>query len=435
MLLNEQTAVQLGDKKVLGVRQGDKFILGRHNLVPNGQGRYTSGTVEVRRNLVTRPRSKEGSGVMGMTGGPSSGWGGTPADVSIIADHTAPSGGEFITRLTHASAGTTFNGGDLGYGAGIPIALNTTYTQSIFVRSSAPLVVRPQAQFLTSTGEGLGISQGQILQLNPGEWTRLSLTASTSIETAYLWRLDTDSSGIVEYPAGTTLDFDAAMVEKSSELRPYFDGSHSPDPDLTPSWTGAENASESVLRGTSITSIYTISAAAFNVSSSQWPDYGQSIRIIPFSEKSSDSFCSPGGDTGTMRLGLIAGMPTAVGARGYLPTAQIGSIHFSARRVTLWKKVGTNYISTPGSQGPNVPGEFISELVTPLPADATEAFIRLYNGASVGNGDVYWTDVRVCQADTEEEALRMVRAPYRDGDFPGWTWDGTPGQSASRGLS
>lgn len=161
---------------------------------------------------------------MGMTGGPSSGWGGTPADLSVIADHTAPSGGGLITRLTHASAGTASNGGDLGYGAGVPIALNTPYTQSIFVRSSAPLVVRPQVQLLTSTGAGTGIIQGQVLQLTPGEWTRLSLTASISAETAYAWRLDTDSAGAVAYPAGTTLDFDAAMVEQSSELRPFFDG-------------------------------------------------------------------------------------------------------------------------------------------------------------------------------------------------------------------
>jgi hypothetical protein len=47
---------------------------------------------------------------------------------------------------------------------------------------------------------------------------------------------------------GDTLDATGLLVEKSSVLGPYFDGSYSPDPDLTPSWTGTPNESASVLK-------------------------------------------------------------------------------------------------------------------------------------------------------------------------------------------
>jgi hypothetical protein len=49
-------------------------------------------------------------------------------------------------------------------------------------------------------------------------------------------------------PAGSYMLFGDALVEKSPVLGVVFSGSYSPDPDLTPSWTGTENASASVLK-------------------------------------------------------------------------------------------------------------------------------------------------------------------------------------------
>ena len=68
MLLNEQIKANLGDKKLVGVRQGNKFILGRHNLVQNGRGKYTSGMVEVRRNLAKYPGCTDSRSVYGWAG-------------------------------------------------------------------------------------------------------------------------------------------------------------------------------------------------------------------------------------------------------------------------------------------------------------------------------------------------------------------------------
>ena len=403
------------------------------NLVMNGRGKYTSGTMEVRRNLVTQPRSTEGRAVMGISGGPSSGWGGTAAHLSVIADHTAPSGGGFITRLTHDSAGTTSNGGDLGYGVGVRIALNTPYTQSVFVRSSAPLVVRPMAQILTSTSTSAGAFVGQTLQLTPGEWTRLSLTASVSAETAYAWRLDTDSAAAVAYPAGTTLDFDAAMVEQSSELRPYFDGSYSPDADLTPSWTGTENASASVLSGAMASSF--VGSNSFRIASTQWPVDGTSVRVIP-SGNSNGSYVQQ-----VLSASIYRGKYLAIRARGYLPSPLTGSLAGNAYvTATLWYRTDS-YHSTKGSNSGNVSGEFDSQAVTFVPEDATEVFFRLYNGSGVFGESVYFTDVISCVADTEAEALAAVQT-YFDGDSKPFRissgnqlvipkWSGTPGSSSS----
>src|SRR5690606_33824241 len=94
--------------------------------------------------------------------------------------------------------------------------------------------------------------------------------------------------------------------EASSQVRPFFDGSYSPDPDLTPSWVGAANNSASILSAPGISGI-TPGIQTKTFQSSAWVNSGNvSARIIPVTS-SNDTFLSPGGDAGAMRLGMEAG--------------------------------------------------------------------------------------------------------------------------------
>ena len=389
------------------------------NLVQNGRAKYTSGTVEVRRNLATNPN----------LGTDASGWVSTAGATLTRVENLPEQGGGFAGRIERTADGAGNEGMHLGLA--IPVTEGQTITASFEVLSSSQTTVTPR--LLWSIGATVSASPVQMTTV----YQRVSITATvpTGVTTLRVNPLFTDML------SGTATRVCRVLIEISSTVNSYFDGSYSPDPDLTPSWTGTANASASVLTGTAVASIPATALQARNISSSQWPDSGQSVRSIPSSEKSNDSFCSPGGDVGAMRLGLIAGLPTAVRARGYLPTSQTGTISNNARRIKLIYKAGAQYIQVIGTQGPNVPGEFISQVVATLPSDSSEAFVRLCNGAFVGNGDVYWTNIIIAQADTEAEALAAVQT-YFDGDTPPFhygelaqlvvpKWSGTAGQSSS----
>lgn len=384
------------------------------NLVQNGRAAYTSGTVEVRRNIFPDPRGTNAAG-----------WSTSLGDVSSITDFP----GDIATAQRH----TRTSGGVAAFRSIIPtLAASTTYAVRLKVRASAVtagfgLHLRPNMGVPTAQTT---VVSNQTLQIGVTEFTAVVTTSDTAVTApgfAAVW-----SGGTT----GDTIDMTAVLISPSTVMGGYFDGSHSPDPDLTPSWTGAENASPSVLTGVVTTGLPSL-PNTFAVQSTQWPDNGTSVRLIPMTG-ARDTYVPVNGDTGAMRLGMVAGRPTAVRARGYLPNPQTGELSTDrARNVTLWMRTSgaSSYTSTNGTQPPNVQGEFISEVVTTLPADATEAFVRLYNGASVGNGEVYWTDIIVAQADTEAEALSAVRT-YFDGDgaddpLLAASWDGPPGQASS----
>ena len=60
-----------------------------------------------------------------------------------------------------------------------------------------------------------------------------------------------------------------------------------------------------------------------------------------------------------------------------------------------------------------------------IPAGSVSYF-RLYNGAPAGNGDVWWDNFMLVKGE--------YTGPYRDGDSPGWVWNGTAHGSTSQGL-
>lgn len=77
----------------------------------------------------------------------------------------------------------------------------------------------------------------------------------------------------LKLPIGVILS--EAIVTKTSEVVPYFDGSTSPDPYLTPSWTGAPNESESVLHATPVTGV------SNGWSTDQWAVSGERSLRVP----------------------------------------------------------------------------------------------------------------------------------------------------------
>lgn len=218
-----------------------------------------TASVEVRRNFVPAPRGS--TGLQGTN------------TAHTTVDSGGPDAGSF-GRLTFTSARSVTNGNDLvlfglpAWGGQtlasvLPVLPSTTYTASVYVRSSRATTVRLQVQSIAGDTGGVAPTpdrSGDVV-LTPGQWSRLSVTFTTPATGMPAARLDIDAATSTSFLSGDTLDVTMFLVEQVSAVLPYFDGSMTPDADLMPAWTGTANASESILRGISPKNTYIMNNA------------------------------------------------------------------------------------------------------------------------------------------------------------------------------
>lgn len=136
------------------------------------------------------------------------------------------------------------------------------------------------------------------------------------------------------------------------------------------------------------------------VQDAEWSVRGNfSARITPTGTQN-DTRLSLGGDSGGMRLGMQAGKTyTVIGTCRLAAPQNTAGIRDRARTITAFYHVGSTYVETRSAQAPNVAGETELRVTFTIPADANEAFVRLYNGATLGNGDVWWDAVAVIEGE------------------------------------
>ncbi len=150
---------------------------------------------------------------------------------------------------------------------------------------------------------------------------------------------------------------------------------------------------------------------------SDWKSGGTySFKLSP-NNASNDSFMTLGGDLGAFRSGMQAGKTYTLSAVARIAAPQTGTLGGNGtRQVTLWyTTAGGTHVRTAGSQGPNTAGTFRSSVTVSIPSDAQGAWIRLYNGASIGNGDVWWDDIMLTEGNTIYN--------YADGNTVDWVWN------------
>lgn len=159
--------------------------------------------------------------------------------------------------------------------------------------------------------------------------------------------------------------------------------------------------------------------------STNWAISGtNSVRTIP-STTSADSFARYGGQ-GNL-IGLTPGQTYTVSATSRLDAAQTGTIDSRARRIVVYSWTGTT-AGTLGTstQAANAVGVTAHSVTFTVPATATGAEIRLYNGATnTASNNVYWDGVML--------SLGSTRYEFRDGSSADWFWTGTNGLSTSVG--
>ncbi|WIB65904.1 hypothetical protein [Curtobacterium sp. MCBD17_040] len=154
---------------------------------------------------------------------------------------------------------------------------------------------------------------------------------------------------------------------------------------------------------------------------------GTAFRVVPAGNGSSDTAMTFGDQAANaMRLGMQAGHTYTVSGTVYLPQAQQStSLQAGRARSIAVFASGTGGYEKDAPEAPNTSGAHRVSITFTIPSDATQSFIRLYDGSSDPADVVYWTNLTL----TDGSADRT----FADGSSPGWVWNGTSNQSTSTG--
>lgn len=158
-----------------------------------------------------------------------------------------------------------------------------------------------------------------------------------------------------------------------------------------------------------------------------WSAGGSTSFEVTPNSSNTDSDMNVGGDLGAFRTGLQPGKTYTISATIRLVAALTGTLsNNGSRQITAWyTSAGGSYIKASGTQAPNAAGETRVSVTFSIPADATAAWLRFYDGAGLGGGSVWWDNIMITEGSTVYN--------FADGDSPGWVWNGTPNASTSTG--
>jgi hypothetical protein len=148
----------------------------------------------------------------------------------------------------------TYGGGSLLFGSaattGVNVATiqpNTTYTGSVYVFVDTDRYLRCGINFRNSSNVNLGENAGTQIFVPANTWTRIFVTATSPATAAFGGvRITQGASGNRTYTTGVNyISADGWFLEKTNELKSYFDGDTTDTFTARNSWTGTANASTS----------------------------------------------------------------------------------------------------------------------------------------------------------------------------------------------
>lgn len=329
------------------------------NLATNPSMEAASGTVTVRENLVTNPSFEVDT----------TGW---VSSATITRVNTESYVGSWCLQVVHTALD------QVSYIANT-VTASQTYVSSAWVKAEAGKTFRIELREYTSGGVIVGTTSSSDIT-GTGAWQRVEISrtfGSTGVS-AYIQ--------IRNRTAGAhTFYVDAVQLEVGATASDYFDGSTAASGDFTYAWSGTANASTSLQRGVPVTG-YTL-VNGISVSSTDWAGTGtKSQRIVP-STSSNNSFAR-------FDLATVIGATYTVKAKVRLTAPQIGTLA-TLRRIIFVTRGSDSTELARSAEAPNEAG--VTELTATFTATETTSRIRLYNGASAGNGDVWWDDLIVVE--------------------------------------
>ena len=386
-------------------------------VVPSG---YFDGVLppQLRINRVTNPLNGINTTVVGAQVGSQwfgSNGVGTRAHVTGASD--GPDGGTEYDRKTWTTAPTNSIGGDIAYrfgasNAGAPIVAGQTYTWSSWWRRSWNSTLNAN-QLRWTWYDATGAQVGSVPFVNfaspaAGVWQQVSTTqtAPAGAVAMSVVHYVTETSPMLN--PGITLDSGKYLFEQAASAQPYFDGngtgapagqsatwagtangsvSYSYDPEMSVSWSGTVNSSASNLTSDRPASVYELTGNTALSRSARWASSGtRSCRVIPLGSSTSTYVQLSPNDLSI----LTPGRTYTVQAVCHVESPLAGTPNANARKIVFTSSVGSPLSS---AAAPNVAGSYLLSFTFTVPQSATWATVQLWNGASAGNGDIWWDDV------------------------------------------
>lgn len=235
-----------------------------------------------------------------------------------------------------------------------------------------------------------------------------TVTATGSFNRVYMEALG------VGIPIGTKTWVDRTLVEKGATAGDYYEGQG----DYTYAWSGTANASHSQQQAPSVTAIVQSSTAVVT-KSSLWTSSGSSsARVTPLA----GSIDTRADLSATGFTSLVTGKTYTLSATCRVASVQTGTIDSRARKIVTYHS-NTSHAS---AQAPNVVGSTRLSVTFKVTDATAYTSLRLYNGASAGNGDIWWDDVMLIEGSND--------VPYVDGSKPFAKWEGSAHASTSIGY-
>lgn len=144
------------------------------------------------------------------------------------------------------TGGTTAVSGGASY-LQTGLTASTQYTLSMWVRSSKAQTVSLKAQFQTSASANVNLLTGSSVALIADAWTRLSVSGTSGAAVDRVLLQATATTGGSNWGIDN-FDIDAVLIETSSVLDYFFDGSYTNGLGVEYAWSGAADASTSTAK-------------------------------------------------------------------------------------------------------------------------------------------------------------------------------------------
>lgn len=290
-----------------------------------------------------------------------------------------------------------------------PLKTNTTYTVRATCVNEAALSSGAKFRFNIDGLDQYSPAQ----QTSVGEYSVTWQFTTGANATINFMRFMPGPSGVAGYTNEVILK--NFMIVEGTYAGPYFDGATSAANDYTYRWTGTANDSTSELRATPPLKIGWLNAIP--ATSTDWSSSGtKSVKVSP-SGASTDSFAY------LTIPPLENGKTYTITATMRMTAPQTGTIDTRARRIDVFHSNGY----TLGPQAPNVAG--VSKVSCTFTVTDKNAYTnaRLYNGASVGNGDVWYDDIMLVEGNYTGDFINPNQNPLAK-------WEGAVNDSASVGY-
>lgn len=375
-------------------------------LYSNGFETQALTATEIYRNKTLNPRQTEDGSTVEM--GVRWGWSKT-----YVVDSVNPLG-DFETfiralRTVNGTDGTTrgidwYSNMDI---ATYPTTLAVTAGQTIRIRYLARVsktVVNMETLVRIHNGVSW-LTTGTVINtvLNPAVNTPIVMETDWVVpNTGYLSVRNSINNTGMSWGATDYLDQSGLYIGNVTE---YFDGIETSDSDLVPSWTGAENASQSILSGYYITNVGI--GGGSPIRSTQWFKAGHSSLRVLDNGANNDSGAWVAGSSAINSLSGLgmtfqAGSTYTIIGTIRLTAAQTGTLSSDARNIQVIYNSVSGWTGATGvrsTAAPNAAGTYGCSVTFTLPANAVGIGVRLRNGAGYGGGDVWWDDFSIISGD------------------------------------